>query len=298
MAFEDIQNDPDMMQAIRSTGFPQYQSGPGPRPGAYEWLNQIAHAMGLGLMGRGGIGPPRLRRIRPEAAPEYPSRNIGPRNPLEGSDALAKAQPVEQTREAILQRQVPVTERPDRPPKFTPDQLSEVVGQVRSGVEGSMDTLSEMLTGYIGKLSGRFAPRLKSGAMTSEDLTQEGQEVLQRMVSSKTYDPTKPFLPYLKRELVSRFQELMTKSHPMQVGRDEGQLIAKLDRINNLSYKMTGRLRSAEELSKMTGVPEEKIWSIYRGVEDMQKMSSKQRGLPEVEAAGTKDMWQQLWGGQ
>jgi len=354
MAFEDIQNDPDLMQAIRRTGLPQYQAGPGPRPTTYDWLNQIAHAMSLGLMGRGGVGSPlgeemtqfgkitrgmpnpmqippagsaaieqpslsviqRMKvpgaakpptgrvsgrpspKLRPEAGPEFPSRDIGPENPLYGSDAPALEQPMETTLEAIRHRVAPYKEPTARPAKFTKEQLSETLGRVRSGVEGSMDELSEMLSGVIGKISRNFAPKLKSGAMDQADLFQEGQETLMRLATNPAYDPSKPFLPYLNRELVSRFQELITKSSPLQMGRDEGQLIQRLNRINTLSYKMTGRMRSADELSKMTGVPVEKIWSIYRGVEDMKRMNPPVRpSVPNVEAAGTKDLWQRIWEG-
>ena len=54
MDFSDIQNDPDMMSALRRTGLPQYNFGEGPKPTTYDWLDQIAHAMTTG--GHGGAG--------------------------------------------------------------------------------------------------------------------------------------------------------------------------------------------------------------------------------------------------
>ena len=184
-------------------------------------------------------------------------------------------------------------------PKFSKEELSAVVGEVRSGVEGSLDRLSEMMSGIIGKISRNFAPRLKSGSMDQSDLMQEGQELMQRLVTSPAYDPTKPFLPYFNRSFVSHLGELVTKSSALQMGRDEGQLIQKLNRINALSYKMTGRIRSAEELSKMTGVPEEKIRSVYQGIENLKKMQAPSKArVPEEEALGGKDLWQNIWEGK
>lgn len=290
MGWRDIESDPDMMAAIRRTGFPQYNpGGEGPRPGIYDWLDQIGHALSMAIVGRGGIGSP-IRGV-PKDLPPAGSAAL-PAPPLEtilpGLSETSATQPgwsgvkvpFETAKRATstaegtkLQPTLDLGERmkeigpvtPKAPRKWTGEQLNEVVGRIKAGDPGAKDDLVEMLKGVIGRVSRRFEPKLQSGALGVEDLQQEGQILAQEMAGGTAYTHGKPFLPYFTRGLRTKFQELVDQSGNMRMPQKEARMIRRLDQQNQLFYKLRGRFMNDAELQEATGIPAEQIREIYKG---------------------------------
>ena len=287
MGFGDIQNDPELMAALQQTRLPQYNFGPGQRPTTYDWLDQIAHAMSLGLMGRGGIGQPSLpgrvlggQRAFPR--PMMPGDAITMEktaDPLFGTGGAAVAQPSGNVAER-MREVLPAT--PKKAPRFSATELNAAVARVKGGVEGATDELAEMLKGVIGKVSRRYAPQLKSGAMDVNDLMQEGHELGQTMATGAEVSHGRDLMPYFVKGLTSRFRELVDQSGNLKMPRDEARQLSKLNQANALFAKLRGRGMTPEELQEATGIPAAKIREIYKGqaAEKSLRDLKPQEGIP------------------
>jgi len=290
MGWRDLESDPDMMAAIRRTGFPQYNpAGEGPRPGVYDWLDQIGHALSMALIGRGGVGSP-IRGIPQElppsgsaALPMPPLSTLipglsetsstqpgwgGVKVPFEAAKRAtstaegAKPQPTLDLG-ARMKEIVPLTEKAPR--KWTGTQLNAVVARIKAGDPAAKDELAEMLKGFIGRTSSRYSDRLQSGSMGAEDLAQEGQILAQNMASGSGNIPGKPFLPYFARSMWSKFQELVDQSGNIKMPRDEARMLRTLESAQTKFYNMRGRLMNDAELQEATGIPADKIREIWKG---------------------------------